>query len=323
MSFYNIQVLPEQTGHKMTVTRFGEKRLGEIIPFGDQALKCKYAIIGVEEDIGVIANNGVGGANTLWAPFLKALVNIPYNDHSAALNIGVYAVVSWKTEALQHARTVSITELNNWVSLHDEAMLEVINTCLAHDCIPIVVGGGHNNAYPLIKALSQKLGKPIDVVNFDQHADLRALEGRHSGNSFSYAIDEGYLAKYGIWGLNKYTNNQTIIDKVSSMANVTGAYYQDLRLEPQLMDVFKRFISPMETVIGLEIDCDSIDGFNSSAAAVDSWTIKEMNHFIQALRAEKQLHYINLTEAAMQLDDGRIDPMIGRKVLSVLIKCIE
>jgi hypothetical protein len=107
------------------------------------------------------------------------------------------------------------------------------------------------------------------------------------------------------------------------MANVTGAYYQDLRLEPQLMDVFKRFISPMETVIGLEIDCDSIDGFNSSAAAVDSWTIKEMNHFIQALRAEKQLHYINLTEAAMQLDDGRIDPMIGRKVLSVLIKCIE
>ena len=59
--------------------------------------------------------------------------------------------------------------------------------------IPIIVGGGHNNAYGIIKGSALALNKKINVLNIDAHADFRPLEGRHSGNGFSYAFHEGFI----------------------------------------------------------------------------------------------------------------------------------
>ena len=57
--------------------------------------------------------------------------------------------------------------------------------------IPIIIGGGHNNAYGNIKGLALAKGKPVNAINFDAHSDFRIMEGRHSGNGFSYAFEEG------------------------------------------------------------------------------------------------------------------------------------
>jgi formiminoglutamase len=38
----------------------------------------------------------------------------------------------------------------------------------------------------------------VNAINFDAHSDFRILEGRHSGNGFSYAYEEGFLKKYFI-----------------------------------------------------------------------------------------------------------------------------
>jgi formiminoglutamase len=35
----------------------------------------------------------------------------------------------------------------------------------------------------------------VNAINFDAHSDFRILEGRHSGNGFSYAYEEGFLKK--------------------------------------------------------------------------------------------------------------------------------
>jgi arginase family enzyme len=32
----------------------------------------------------------------------------------------------------------------------------------------------------------------VNAINFDAHSDFRILEGRHSGNGFSYAYEEGF-----------------------------------------------------------------------------------------------------------------------------------
>jgi formiminoglutamase len=42
----------------------------------------------------------------------------------------------------------------------------------------------------------------VNAINFDAHSD-RILEGRHSGNGFSYAYEEGFLKKYFIFGLHE------------------------------------------------------------------------------------------------------------------------
>jgi formiminoglutamase len=38
----------------------------------------------------------------------------------------------------------------------------------------------------------------VNAINFDAHSDFRILEGRHSGNGFSYAYEEAFLKKYFI-----------------------------------------------------------------------------------------------------------------------------
>ena len=48
-------------------TRQNEVKLGEKVHIGD--MKEQYVIIGIPESIGVKANFGVGGTETLWAAF--------------------------------------------------------------------------------------------------------------------------------------------------------------------------------------------------------------------------------------------------------------
>jgi formiminoglutamase len=43
-----------------------------------------------------------------------------------------------------------------------------------------------------IKGAALAKGKPVSAINYDSRARLRMLEGRHSGNGFSYAFEEGF-----------------------------------------------------------------------------------------------------------------------------------
>lgn len=79
------------------------------------------------------------------------------------------------------------------------------------------IGGGHNNAYPLLKGASKGLYKSgqiplasLNCISLDAYADFRALEGRHSGNAFSYAEEDGYLQKYCVIGIRENHLTQNI-----------------------------------------------------------------------------------------------------------------
>src|SRR5690554_7982236 len=96
-----------------------------------------------------------------------------------------------------------VEELDNFLI---KILLEHIN----QNHIPKVIGGGHNYAYPLMKFSYERYQQQIQVVNFDAHADYRRLEGRHSGNPFSYAFEDGYLKKYFVLGLHQRFNSQQI-----------------------------------------------------------------------------------------------------------------
>ena len=79
-------------------------------------------------------------------------------------------------------------KLRETVHEMDEFLIDILVPIYKAGKVPILVGGGHNNAYPLMKAFFLAHNKKVNVANLDPHADYRALEGRHSGNSFSYAI---------------------------------------------------------------------------------------------------------------------------------------
>jgi formiminoglutamase len=53
--------------------------------------------------------------------------------------------------------------------------------------------------------------KTINAINFDAHSDFRILEGRHSGNGFSYAYEEGFL-KNIVFGLHENYTSKSVLD---------------------------------------------------------------------------------------------------------------
>ena len=73
----------------LTKIRRFETKLGERIncagdrPKLENCLKesdAKYVVIGIPEDIGVRANHGMGGTDSVWVPFLTSFLNIQSND---------------------------------------------------------------------------------------------------------------------------------------------------------------------------------------------------------------------------------------------------
>ena len=66
---------------------------------------------------------------------------------------------------------------------------------LAHDCIPMTLGGDHTIALPILRALKRKYG-PVGMVHVDAHADINDHmfgEKIAHGTPFRRAVEEGLL----------------------------------------------------------------------------------------------------------------------------------
>jgi formiminoglutamase len=150
--------------------------------------KYKYVLIGIEEDLGVIANGGYPGTKNTWLPSLKCLLNTQRNTYNNLDNTLVFG-------SLQFREGTTVQEI-------DQVVSDLIEFATENSKTPIIVGGGHNNAYGIIKGVSKALKNTINVINIDAHTDFRDLENRHSGNGFSFAYREKYLKKYAVLGLD-------------------------------------------------------------------------------------------------------------------------
>lgn len=62
---------------------------------------------------------------------------------------------------------------------------------------PLVLGGDHSISYPVIRAVSEKLGGPVDILHLDAHPDIYdAFEGNKYSHASSFArIMEGGYAR--------------------------------------------------------------------------------------------------------------------------------
>lgn len=85
----------------------------------------------------------------------------------------------------------------------DAVVAETVKKILSAGKIPITIGGGHNNAFGIIKGASEAFEKPVNVLNIDAHTDLRKLEHRHSGNGFSFALKKGFYRNMPFWDTSK------------------------------------------------------------------------------------------------------------------------
>ena len=114
-----------------------------------------------------------------------------------------------KADSLNQKTKDDIEYLRKLVEFVDVRVCEVVKAIVAAGKIPIIIGGGHNNAYPALKGAAKGLYKAellqlaqLNCINLDTHTDYRAAEGRHSGNAFRYADEDGFLNKYFVLGIH-------------------------------------------------------------------------------------------------------------------------
>lgn len=297
----------------LTLLREGETKLGEniqTISAFEELAHCSahFVLLGIPEDIGVRANHGIAGTGSVWNPVLKTLLNVQSNrflNGSEVLLLGHIEI--------EEPQEIGIAALQAKVEEIDELVYPIIQKIVALGKIPIVIGGGHNNAYPIIKGLSIAKEKAIDVINIDAHADLRNPQGRHSGNAFSYALKDGYLKKYGVFGLHENYNNNDMLNLISTSSNMSAIYFDELIKTKDRTTIWPDFIKPFDYYMGLEIDLDSIENVLSSASTPSGFTLNDMRRLV--LNTKKKLAYLHLCEGAVQLSDGRSDQSTAKTIV--------
>lgn len=272
--------------------REGETKLGECISSAINSY-TKYAVIGVCEDIGPQANLGNAGAKNAFDAFLLKFLNMQSNRFLNGNEIAILGIIEQTTpfESSESGRT-RIEEL-------DQLLSSILTPLYQQNITPIVIGGGHNNAYPLIQSFVKANNKKLDVINLDPHADCRALEGRHSGNPFSYALTNNFLNHYCVLGLHKAYNSEFIYQFLDNH-HCTYTFFEDYIINPKQFEVdIQSIIIRSDEPIGIELDMDSIAHMPTSAYTPSGITVEIARKYICKLASSRRkTAYLHLPEAA-------------------------
>lgn len=320
---------------RYTNAREGEQKLGQTISALQknesvleflQTTKSKFVIIGIPEDIGIRANMGRSGARKMWQNFLSIFCNIQHNTFLNGEDLCVLGYVDCddleeKSHYLDVHEPNELEKLRAIVSEIDDRVSDITRSIVAQNKIPIVIGGGHNNAYGLIKGLSEFLMKAVNAINLDPHSDLRPMEGRHSGNSFSYAMNLDYLDKYAILGLHESYNSQATLDRIHRHPkNIQYISFESIfiRQENTWNDAISELCSFVDNnACGLEIDMDSIAFAPVSAMTPSGISPEQARRYVYESARILKPSYFHLCELAPDL--GSEHPLLSGKLLSYLI----
>lgn len=285
----------------------------------------KYVLLGIPEDIGVRANYGNPGTALAWMDALKVLCNIQQNQYTRVEKIMVLGEIDCDDEMRSASRLSSkeknySEKLGKLVSAIDDKVSNTIQRVVEAGKFPIVIGGGHNNSYGNLKGCYKALQKPVNCLNFDAHTDFRALEHRHSGNGFSYAFEDGYLANYFTFGLHRNYTSQAVLERLHlHVQRIQFELFEDIEVNKKIS--FSDAAHKAEAFIchdsfGLELDLDAIEDMGSSAMTPGGFSITEARRFISYFSKNPNCVYLHICEGAPTL--GNFKTQVG-KTISFLI----
>lgn len=319
--------LARVTNHRSGEIKFGEKMITipkEVDSF--EFIKnheAAFVLLGIPEDVGVRANFGRPGAASAWESAIKSIANIQHNRFCKGSQLIILGTVDVQ-ELMEQAKllnfnvTAERNQLSQLVEHIDKEVVHILSNIIRCGKIPIVIGGGHNNAYGNIKGTALGLGKPINAVNFDAHSDFRILEGRHSGNGFSYAYEEGFLKKYFIFGLHENYTSKNVLDLLKKMEDrVKFNTYDEIKVRGQknfLQELHFAFDFVKTDPYGIEIDLDSLPNIASSAMTLSGFSVEEVRQFIHHFGKHKNARYLHICEGAPELGDEKNNHLIGKLI---------
>jgi formiminoglutamase len=296
-------------------------------------LVAPYVILGIPEDIGVQANYGMAGTSSAWLSFLQSFLNIQSNDFLAGEEIAIighfdFGDVQYLIDKNAYGPEEKVEAYRHAVNTIDEEVEGLIKLITGHNKIPIIIGGGHNNAYPIIKGAakglhqSQKISlAQINCINLDAHTDYRPTEGRHSGNGFRYAEEDGFLQKYCVVGIHENYLPQNVWMDMVNNPFLDCITFEDIFIHEKRS--FRQAVSHAinftnDNYTGIELDLDCIEDALTSARTPSGINSIHARQYINLCAAHAKACYLHICEGASRLNNGDTDYLTG-KLISYMV----
>jgi formiminoglutamase len=290
--------------------RDGETKLGQSLylldaqlPLADALAQAKhlgvrFALVGISEDIGPRANLGRGGAHDAFSASLSQWLNLQANRFYNAKDCTIVG----QLVPPELADDAELAQLRQATEVLDTHVITLISTIITAGLEPIVIGGGHNNAFGLLMAAKASLGEPMAAINLDPHSDFRPKEGRHSGNGFSYAAANGALDYYHVLGLHELKNTEKTLEQLSLFGAKWHSFQQIwVRRELTLSEALKQIAKGLNSTqlpVALELDVDAISAMPSSASTFAGVPLSDALHYVYYIARHCPCAYLHLAEAA-------------------------
>lgn len=342
MNLAHFKIYSKQDILSLTRMRRFETKLGErvqVLPGPDsfaetiKSLAAQYVVFGIPEDIGVQANYGKAGTSTAWLSFLQSFLNIQSNDFLEGEEIAVighfdFGDIQYLIDKNAHDTEEKVEAYRHAVNTIDEEVESLAKAIVAAGKIPVAIGGGHNNSYPLIKGVAkglhqvQKIPLPqINCINLDAHTDFRPSEGRHSGNGFRYAEEDGFLQKYCVVGVHENYLPQNVWLDIVNNPFLDFISYEDIFVHEKrnfMQAVAHAIDFTDDNFTGIELDLDSIESVLSSACSPSGVTPFHARQYVNLCALQSKACYLHICEGATQLSSGRTSELTG-KLISYLV----
>lgn len=164
-----------------------DPRMGDIVLHKrkDFSGEIHVGIVGVPDDTGVKRNHGRPGAKDAPDEIRKALYKLT-----------PFPLTKWKTPSAEkrisdlHIFDFGNVKIGTLLEQTHERLEAVLSELLTHNIFPIVLGGGHDIAYPIFSTISRSI-KNCGVINIDAHLDVRKPDPQcNSGTSFRQMLDQ-------------------------------------------------------------------------------------------------------------------------------------
>ena len=337
LKVYTRQDVLNHTSVRRFETKIGERiqvlKDAKQIEASLQQSTAKYVIIGIPESIGIKANLGIGGTESCWLPFLHSFLNCQSNDFLEGGELLLLGHFDFKdvADVIEHSALTyqeKIDAYRHAVNLLDEEIEQLIHIVTQNKKLPIVIGGGQNNAYPCIMGAAKGWFKSgaipiaqINAINLDAYTDYGPMEGRHSGNAFRYAEEDGYLEKYVIIGLHENEIQQNVWLDMVNNPFVDCITYEDIFLHEKR--TFEEAIShatdfTIDTLCGIELDLGVLENVLSGSGLPTGFSVNQARQYINLAALDSQPAYLHICEGAASTDDGRTSAKTG-KIINYLV----
>jgi formiminoglutamase len=341
---YNREDINRETRLRPDETKIGQNV--QVLEYDDLSLverlcKCnaRFVVLGLPEDVGIRANGGRGGAYSAWKPALFSLLNIQSNSFGDGSNILVLGHVSFDdimlaADGINFKSDKGLSAARNLVNQIDDRVAAVVQAIIESGKEAILVGGGHNNAYPNIKATANALRKlksdhsiKVNAINCDAHSDFRLMEGRHSGNGFRYAYSEGYLEKYAVVGLHESYNAGNVIDYMTEHSDRFNlSFFEDIFIRESITfkeAVFNAIKHVQNSYCGIELDMDTIQNIPSSAKTSSGINTIQARQYVTWAAQHLKACYLHIAEAAPVLSHIKTDNKTGKLIAYLIADYIK